>query len=118
MKDILLDFQNKKLLNEYVDNQNRVAQQIKVIVRSWLGDFFLNANYGVNYDDCWGSPNLMKAYLEQQIKTVDGVVAVNSLTVERDRDSETKKVFFKFNGEIILDGSILTISDTIGDIYS
>ena len=115
MKDILLDFDNKRLLNEYVDNQNRVDQQIKVISRSWLGDFFLNENFGVDYDSCWGSPNLMKTFLSQQIKTIDGVSSINSMTVSRQKDEETKRTYFLFNAEIILDGDVLNVSGTIGD---
>ena len=52
MKDLQLDFINKKMLNKVVDNKARVHQQITVGVRSFIGDFFLNDNYGINYSNC------------------------------------------------------------------
>ena len=55
MKDLQLDFINKKMLNKVVDNKARVHQQITVGVRSFIGDFFLNDNYGINYSNCWSN---------------------------------------------------------------
>ena len=46
MKDLRLDFENKTIINEYIDNQERILQQIKLAVRSWKKDFFINEDFG------------------------------------------------------------------------
>lgn len=86
MKDLKLDFQNKKMLNATVDEKERVHQQIIVGVRSFLGDFFLNDNYGINYSNCWSNPNLTKIFIKEQIEAISGVISVASIEVKKSTD--------------------------------
>ena len=49
MKDLKLDFVNKKVINELIDKKDRVIQQIRLAVNVWVGDWFLDEDFGV-YD--------------------------------------------------------------------
>lgn len=109
MKDIKLDFVNKKALNEFVDNRDRIHQQIIVGVRSFLGDFFLNDNYGVNYKNSWNNETLMKLFIKEQIEAIDGVVAVTDIQIKRQKDTTNRQVF-------VINASVRTIYETSENI--
>lgn len=86
MKDLKLDFTNKKMLNEIVNYKERTHQQITVGVRSFMGDFFLNDNYGINYSNCWSNPSLTKIFVKEQIEAIPGVVSVEKIDVKKSND--------------------------------
>lgn len=86
MKDLQLDFINKKMLNKTVDEKDRVHQQITVGVRSFLGEFFLNDNFGINYSNCWSNPGLTKIFIKEQIEAISGVVAVEKIDIQKSKD--------------------------------
>ena len=109
MKDIKLDFVNKKALNEFVDNRDRIHQQIIVGVRSFLGDFFLNDNYGVNYKNSWNNETLMKLFIKEQIEAIDGVVAVTDIQIKRQKDTTNRQIF-------VINANIRTIYETSENI--
>lgn len=112
MQDIKIDFVNNKLLNEYIDKKDRVIQQIIVGCRSWLGDFFLNENFGVDYDNAWGNQQIMKVSVREQIESIPGVSSINSINIRKDRDVNNR-VQFIINAEIVYDNDIITISDLL-----
>lgn len=87
MKDLQLDFINKKMLNKIVDAKPRTHQQITVGVRSFIGDFFLNDNFGINYSNCWSNPNLTKIFIKEQIEAIPGVLAVEKIDIQKSNDS-------------------------------
>lgn len=93
MKDLKLDFIRKKMLNTTVDGQERVYQQIVVGVRSFLGDFFLNDNYGVNYKNSWTNETLMKLFIKEQIEAINGVIAVTDIRISKTKDSQERHIF-------------------------
>ena len=104
MKDLQLDFINKKMLNKVVDNKARVHQQITVGVRSFIGDFFLNDNYGINYSNCWSNPTLTKIFIKEQIEAIHGVLRVIDLSITKSTDRFKTLVInatVKTNDEII-----------------
>lgn len=116
MKDLRLDFENKTIINEYIDNQERILQQIKLAVRSWKKDFFINEDFGVDYDNCWHDMLLMKAYISNSIQAVPGVVRINYINVTKNKDSNDK-VQFVIEAEIIFDKGQINILEAIEDLY-
>lgn len=112
MQDIKLDFINKKMLNEYTDKKDRVVQQIIVACRSWLGDFFWNEFFGVDYDNSWGNSQLMELYIKQQVLEIKGVSSINKIEIKKIKD-------INFRDKFVLDLSIIynkeeiSISDII-----
>jgi len=92
--DIALD--NKKhdllLINEdllLIDNAERVAQQIKIQLSTFLGEWFLNKSHGVPYLEriLVKNPNLIivRQLLINQILLVDDVTKVENMTLDFNR---------------------------------
>ena len=112
MKDLKLDFINKKVINELTDKKDRVIQQIRLAVNVWIGDWFLDETFGVDYDNSWGSQELMELHIKQQIKQVSGVNKIESFTIQKiSNDTEQ---YFKIDTTIKFEGEVLEISEIIG----
>ena len=113
--DIVL--QNGDIL--MIDNAERVAQQIQITLRFWLGEWFLNTTDGVPYLDyiLVKQPNMahIRQILTEQIQSVEGVKAVTdmeltfdqrkrSLLVEYTADTDyglvTDKAILGYNKEV------------------
>lgn len=116
MKDIRLDFENKTIIDEFVDNQDRIAQQIRLAVKSWQNDFFINTDFGVEYDVCWGDILLMRAYIAEAIKNVPGVSDIESINISKKKQYlPIEKDYFEIQAEIIFNNSAINILEIIGD---
>lgn len=78
----------------FIDNAERVAQQIKIQLLTMLGEWFLDITHGVPYLEyiLVKNPNfeLIRQILKEQIQNVDDVEAVNSL--ELDYDSHQRRL--------------------------
>lgn len=114
MKDLKIDFDNKKILNIAVDRQDRVFQQAKVAIRSWKKDFFINEDFGVDYNNSWHDDLLMNANIVSQLKQIDGINAIQSSTVKREKDINDR-TYFQLNTNIALDNDVINITETIGE---
>lgn len=110
MKDLKIDFINQKLLNQTVDKKDRVHQQITVGVRSFLGDFFLNDNFGVNYSNRWANPSLTKIFIKEQIEAIPGVYSVVNLDVQKSQDKYKTLII---NATVKTDDGIIDITENI-----
>ena len=68
-----------------IDNAERVAQQIKIQLLTWLGEWFLDITHGVPYLDyiLVKNPNieLARSIFKEQIMKVDDVDDVTSLEI-------------------------------------
>ena len=113
--DIVL--QNGDIL--MIDNAERVAQQIQITLRFWLGEWFLNTTDGVPYLEyiLVKQPNMahIRQIITEQIQSVEGVNAVTdmeltfdqrkrSLLVEYTADTDyglvTDKAILGYNKEV------------------
>jgi hypothetical protein len=112
MKDLQLDFTNKLITNKLISGKERILQQIKLAIHTWTGDWLLDQNFGVDYDNAFSSEDLMEVYVRQQISQVEGVSNINSFTIDKVLDSNNA---FKFviNAEISFDNDVLTITEEV-----
>ncbi len=82
-----------------IDNAERVAQQICITLKFWLGEWFLNKNEGVPYLEriMIKNPNLnhIRQILREKILSVDGVDSVNELNLSVDNRSRTLSVTYE-----------------------
>ena len=112
MKDIKLDFNNKTILNEYIDNKDRVKQQVKVVLNIWKKDWFINEDLGVDYLNAFNNESLMLFEVQSAILGISGVSSISSSNIETTSDSSGKRIF-TINAEIIVDSEVLNISEVI-----
>lgn len=107
MKDLKLDFENKDIKNEYVDNKARVIQQIRIAVKVWIGDWMLDEEFGIDYNSSWGNTLTMSTYVQAQIKQVTGVSSIESFSIKKQLDDNNQEqyyidAFIKFGNEVIV----------------
>lgn len=82
-----------------VDGAARVKQQIKVTLKTWLGEYFLDTTFGVPYLESIlvKSPSRteIEAVLRNRINDVPGVTRVTSMQLDIDRERRQLQVAFK-----------------------
>lgn len=81
-----------------IDNAERVAQAIRIKLRSFLKEWFLDTTYGLPYWDeiLIKNPSLtnIRSIFRTQILAVDDVNSVTSLTLDHDKQTRTLTVDF------------------------
>ena len=82
-----------------IDNAERVAQQIKIQLLTWLGEWFLDITHGVPYLDyiLVKNPNieLARSIFKEQIMKVDDVDDVTSLEIYYNATERTMAVEYE-----------------------
>lgn len=83
----------------FIDNAERVAQQIKIQLLTMLGEWFLDITHGVPYLEyiLVKNPNfaLIRQIIKEQILKVEDVNSVNSLELEYDARRRLLSVDFQ-----------------------
>lgn len=86
-----------------VDNAERVAQQILITLRFWLGEWFLNTFDGVPYFEYILVKNPNESHIQQifreKIMSVEGVSRVNSIDLTFDRINRRMSVEYEATTE-------------------
>lgn len=81
-----------------IDGADRVAQQIKITLGFWKGEWFLNTQQGVPYLEriLVKNPNAshIRQVLQEQIASVDGVTRASVDSVLVDQQSRTAEVIY------------------------
>ena len=97
-----------------IDNAERVAQQIKVKLLTFLGEWFLDTTWGVLYLEyiLVKQPNqeLIKQILSEQISSVDDVKSLNALEL----DYQVKIRTLIVNYEVSTEYGLITRKEVLG----
>lgn len=97
-----------------IDNAERVAQQIKVKLLTFLGEWFLDTTWGVPYLEyiLVKQPNqeLIKQILSEQILSVDDVKSLNALEL----DYQVKVRTLIINYEVSTEYGLITRKEMLG----
>ena len=97
-----------------IDNAERVAQQIKVKLLTFLGEWFLDNTWGVPYLEyiLVKKPNqdLIKQILSEQILSVDDVKSLNALEL----DYQVKVRTLIINYEVSTEYGLITRKEVLG----
>ena len=97
-----------------IDNAERVAQQIKVKILTFLGEWFLDTTWGVPYLEyiLVKQPNqeLIKQILSEQILSVDDVKSLNALEL----DYQVKVRTLIINYEVSTEYGLITRKEVLG----
>lgn len=87
----------------FIDNAERVAQQIKIQLLTFYGEWYLDTTWGVPYLEyiLVKNPNftIIRQIFKEQILSVDDVKSVDSLEVEYDAQTRTMKVDYTASTE-------------------
>lgn len=97
-----------------IDNAERVAQQIKVKLLTFLGEWFLDTTWGVPYLEyiLVKQPNqeLIKQILSEQILSIDDVKSLNALEL----DYQVKVRTLIINYEVSTEYGLITRKEVLG----
>lgn len=97
-----------------IDNAERVSQQIKVKLLTFLGEWFLDTTWGVPYLEyiLVKQPNqeLIKQILSEQISSVDDVKSLNALEL----DYQVKVRTLIINYEVSTEYGLITRKEVLG----
>ena len=94
MFDIAMDINTNDIVLQdgdimMIDNAERVAQQIAITLRFWLGEWFLNTTEGTPYLEyiLVKQPNMahIRQILTDQIQSVEGVKSVTDMELTFDQ---------------------------------
>lgn len=84
-----------------INNAERIAQQIKITLLTWRGEWFLDTRFGVPYMErvLKKNPNMnhVKGIIRAQILSVPGVTNVQSIAVAHDR--KTRQLYIDYEAE-------------------
>jgi len=106
--DFALDAQKHDLIFKAgdflaIDNAERVAQQIKIQLLTFLGEWFLDTTHGVPYLEyvLVKNPNieLIRQIFREQILSVDDVKSVESIDVDYDAQTRVMKLEYEATTE-------------------
>ena len=108
--DLLLN--NNDLM--VIDNAERVAQQILITLRFWLGEWFLDTTQGVPYLEYIlvknPNENHIRQILTEAILSVEGVNTVDNM--ELDFDVRNRKMAVTYT--VTTDYGLLTRKEVLG----
>lgn len=103
MVDVALDAKKHDIVIKdgdilLIDNAERVAQQVKIMLLTWLGEWFLDTTHGVPYLEyiLVKSPDLqlIRSILLKKIESVDGVDDVSELELDYNRQERKLSVSY------------------------
>ena len=107
-----LVIQNNDLI--LIDNAERVAQQVLITLRFWLGEWFLDTREGMPYLEyvLVKNPNMshIRQILTEKIKSVEGVKNIVSLNFDFRR--VTRELYVDF--EVDTDYGLITERAVLG----
>lgn len=97
-----------------IDNAERVAQQILITLRFWLGEWFLDTKDGIPYLEyvLVKSPNLLhiRQIFTEAMEKVDGVKRVEEMNLVFDTKNRSLHVDY----EVSTDYGLLTRREVLG----
>ena len=97
-----------------IDNAERVAQQIVISLRFWLGEWFLDTSLGVPYLEyvLGKNPNInhVRQVIAEAIMQVTGVSKVDRLDFDYDAPNRALSVIY----EVETDKGLITRKEVLG----
>ena len=91
MQDLTLNFNDKTITNTFLGYKRLIIQKVILALQCWLGDWFLNPDYGIPYDARLQNKSLLIADIEEIIKGVEGVASVQDTSVQVLYSNPTRK---------------------------
>lgn len=90
LKDLTLDFENKTISNTFLKGKNLILQKVVLALQCWVGDWFLDGDFGINYSTRLENKSLLLADIQDVILSVSGVVSVQDIETRIEYDGPRK----------------------------
>jgi len=102
MNDIKLDNNGDFDLDRgdflFIDNDQRIIQQIKIRLLTWANEWFLDKEVGINYFDIFNEKQNTEALIENLIRNtisdIENITSVDRIGVKKDNESRVLTVYF------------------------
>jgi hypothetical protein len=103
------------VLIEGVDSDEEILQRVRIRLKSFKGEWFVNSNYGLPYfDEILGSKNLdlniVESILRSNIIAVKGIKELLESSI--DYDADNRSILYTFNAATV-NNTIITDNLTI-----
>lgn len=107
LRDLKLDFVNKKIINEFLKGRELIIQKVVLALQTWAGDWYLDGSIGIPYSLRFENKALLLADIQEVILSVDGVASIQDLDIKTEYENPNKKVgkIFKIYATIITEDS-------------
>ena len=108
--DLELDYENKKIKNNFIKGKQLIMQRVVLALQCWVGDWFLDGEYGIPYDLRIDNKGLLLADAQSIILGVEGVSSVKDLDLKvtsGDMRHKSQRIFH-------ITGTVETIDNEIG----
>ena len=108
--DLELDYENKKIKNNFIKGKQLIMQRVVLALQCWVGDWFLDGEYGIPYDLRIDNKGLLLADAQSIILGVEGVSSVKDLDLKvtyGDMQHKSQRIFH-------ITGTVETIDNEIG----
>lgn len=90
LKDLTLNFENKTFSNTFLKGKNLILQRVVLALQCWVGDWFLDGDFGINYSTRLENKSLLLADIQDIILSVSGVVSVQDIETKITYDGPRK----------------------------
>lgn len=113
-QDLTIDFENKTIVNEFVKGKRLILQKVILACQCWVGDWFLDGDYGIPYDYRVDNKSLLLSDLQDIILGVKGVISLQDLDVKITYEGprNTQKAF-NINAIIVTEDEDVVIMNGI-----
>ena len=108
--DLELDYETKKIKNNFIKGKQLIMQRVVLALQCWVGDWFLDGEYGIPYDLRIDNKGLLLADAQSIILGVEGVSSVKDLDLKvtyGDMLHKSQRIFH-------ITGTVETIDNEIG----
>ena len=108
--DLELDYKTKKIKNNFIKGKQLIMQRVVLALQCWVGDWFLDGEYGIPYDLRIDNKGLLLADTQSIILGVEGVSSVKDLDLKvtyGDTQHKSQRIFH-------ITGTVETIDNEIG----
>lgn len=82
----------------FIDNDQRIIQQIKIRLLTWANEWFLDKEVGINYFDIFNEKQNTEALIENLIRNtisdIENITSVDRVGVKKDNESRVLTVYF------------------------
>lgn len=104
LKDLKLNYGTKTVNNTFINGNELIIQSIVLALQCWLGDWYLNSDYGIDYENKLGNVSILIADMKEMILSCRGVTSVKNIRIKKMYENTNKtQMYVIVNADITLE---------------